>query len=104
MLGRTKGFSLIELLVVIAILSLLMAMLAPSLLRARQAARTVVSSTNLHVIGQTAHLYAADNNNFVPRDAWYGADYGTPRRRLQLAVAWHEGRQHLPIVTLKRVA
>jgi len=23
---------------------------------------------------------------------------------LQLAVTWHEGRKHLPIVTLKRVA
>ena len=114
MLGRTKGFSLIELLVVIAILSLLMAMLAPSLLRARQAARTVVSSTNLHVIGQTAHLYAADNNNFVPRDAWYGADYGTPGDgsnspspgtragntcRSSRSNAWRSGRRscgHLP--------
>ncbi|MFB3892305.1 MAG: type II secretion system protein [Phycisphaerae bacterium] len=73
-----RAFTLIELLVVIAILALLVSLLVPCLQAARRQAQTVVCSTNLHTMGQGTHLYAADNNNFVPRDYWYWPDYGSP--------------------------
>ncbi len=71
---RCRGFTLVELLVVIAILSLLLTILAPALSRVKVLANMVMCSTNVHAIGRAAQMYAADNNNFVPRDYWYGCN------------------------------
>lgn len=68
--SKRRAFTLIELLVVIAIIALLMSILLPALGQARQAARTLVCSTNLRNIGQAAHLYAQDNRSYAPRDHW----------------------------------
>jgi len=62
-----SGFTLIELLVVIAIIALLMAILLPSLSRAREQARTTRCLSNLKQIGLAMHAYAADYNYRVPR-------------------------------------
>ena len=54
MTSRKKGlraFTLVELLVVIAIISILAAMLLPSLARAREYARNAVCMSNLRQIG-----------------------------------------------------
>lgn len=56
------GFSLVELLVVVAIVATLMAMLLPSLARARGQARSVVCRSNLRQI-VTANLMYADSHN-----------------------------------------
>jgi prepilin-type N-terminal cleavage/methylation domain-containing protein/prepilin-type processing-associated H-X9-DG protein len=65
---RGRGFTLLELLVVIAVIALLIAILLPSLSRARERARTAYCLSNLRQIGTGFYLYAADNN-----------DYTTPR-------------------------
>ena len=61
-----KAFTLIELLVVIAIVSLLLAVLLPSLRKARLQARQVVCASNLRSIGMAIHSYANDFNDTIP--------------------------------------
>jgi len=60
---RAHGFTLIELLVVVAIISLLMAMLMPSLQRARLQARTVLCSNSIRNLELVAFIYHAENSN-----------------------------------------
>ena len=70
MQSRKKiAFTLIELLVVISIISVLMAILLPSLGRAREQARRTACMANLRSIGQGIYLYAHDNDGrLVPGD------------------------------------
>ncbi len=69
------GFTLIELLVVIAIIAVLVALLLPGLVAARESARMIVCGANLRQFG-LAHLqYVADNNKtYVYGAAFGGAD------------------------------
>ena len=55
-----QGFTLIELLVVVAIIALLIAILIPSLGRAKELANRATCSANLHGIMQSMILYAAE--------------------------------------------
>lgn len=57
---RQIGFTLIELLVVVAILALLMAIIMPALAKAKQKARNVLCSANLHQQSIALNAYAAD--------------------------------------------
>ncbi len=66
-LGLT-GFTLIELLVVIAIIALLLAILLPSLGKARDQAKGVRCRNNLKQIGLTFTLYIDDNEGKFPRN------------------------------------
>jgi len=63
---RRGGFTLVELLVVIGIIALLIAILLPSLTKARQQANVVYCQANLRQIGQLIELYAASNNGYMP--------------------------------------
>lgn len=63
--GR-QGVTLLEVLVVIAILSLMMAMLLPSLGRVRESARRVQDLSNLRQLAHACILYAADNDGALP--------------------------------------
>jgi len=60
------GFTLVELLVVVAIIALLIAILLPSLNKAREAGRSVVCMTHLKQIGQAVIMYAGENNQTLP--------------------------------------
>jgi len=60
------AFTLIELLVVIAIISMLIALLLPSLGKARAAAKLSACMANQHHMGIAFVAYAADNEMLVP--------------------------------------
>ncbi|HIJ53359.1 MAG TPA: type II secretion system protein [Planctomycetes bacterium] len=61
-----SGFTLIELLVVIAIVSLLMAIMTPTLSQVRQQAMSVVVNGELYGIGVALESYAIDNEGLYP--------------------------------------
>ena len=63
---RPRGFTLIELLVVIAIIALLVAILLPSLNRAKELARRAVCAANLHATGLSVHMYLEDSEGKFP--------------------------------------
>lgn len=64
--AHARGFTLVELLVAIAILSLLVAILLPSLAASKRATRRTICLANLRGIGTAIHLYAANNNGCIP--------------------------------------
>ena len=65
---RTRAFTLIELLVVMAIIALLAALLLTVINRAKSTAQAVACRNNLKQWGQATHLFAADNQDHLPKD------------------------------------
>lgn len=66
---RSDGFTLIEMLIVIAILSVLVAILIPSLNRAKELARQAVCGSNLHQVGLALMAYVAQERGYIPMEA-----------------------------------
>ncbi len=65
---QKKSFTLIELLVVVAIIAVLVAILLPAIQSAREEAKALQCTNILRSIGQGLHMYANDNNGFIPPD------------------------------------
>ncbi len=63
---RKSAFTLIELLVVISIIALLIAILLPSLSKAKELANRAVCSANERSILQSMIIYAQSDNNYFP--------------------------------------
>jgi prepilin-type N-terminal cleavage/methylation domain-containing protein/prepilin-type processing-associated H-X9-DG protein len=63
---KQNAFTLIELLVVIAIISILAAMLLPTLGRAREKGTTIQCASNLRQLGAALLMYGDENNQLLP--------------------------------------
>lgn len=77
---RKHGFTLIELLVVIAIISLLVAILIPSLQKAKSLAQAVKCQSNLRSISLSLQMYTVDWDEYLPiglrpADTWPNSTY-----------------------------
>jgi prepilin-type N-terminal cleavage/methylation domain-containing protein len=76
--GRMRGiqaFTLVELLVVIAIISILAALLLPTLSKARQITQSIACGSNLRQVGIAFQDYASDHRGALPFAYWvYLAD------------------------------
>ena len=74
---RTQiGFTLVELLVVIGIISLLLAILLPTVARARESANKIKCAANLRSLGHSILLFSQDHKGRVPyhqATPWSGA-------------------------------
>src|ERR1051325_4225226 len=62
--SRRSAFTLVELLVVIGIIALLIAILLPSLNRARAQAKAIACQTQMRTIGQSMLIYANNNRGY----------------------------------------
>ena len=60
-----EGFTIVELLVVIGIIAVLIALLLPTLTRARQQAKTVQCQANLRTVGQMLRMYENENKGWL---------------------------------------
>lgn len=82
MKGRRQAFTLIELLVVISVIALLLGILVPSLSKARQAAKKVISKSNLKQSTSAVVSFACDNKEKYPPTIAY-IENGSPRTWLE---------------------
>ncbi len=68
---KDDGFSIVELLVIIGILSLLIALLLPTLTGARRDANAIACAANLRSIAQGLGVYEVENNGCIPASYSY---------------------------------
>ena len=90
---KSLGFTLIELLVVVSIIALLIAILLPSLNKAREASKRVVCLSNQRQLTQSGIMYAMQNRNrFEYSDPAHGIGH------LLFPYAWNEERFVKPML------
>jgi prepilin-type N-terminal cleavage/methylation domain-containing protein/prepilin-type processing-associated H-X9-DG protein len=65
-MSRKKAFTLVELLVVIGIIALLIALLLPSLQKAKRAAKALACLSNMRQLYMESRMYANQNNDHLP--------------------------------------
>ena len=75
----SSGFTIVELLVVITIMGILIALLLPAVLTAREAARPVQCKNNVRQVGLAA-VHHLDSHRFYPSGGWRWNWVGDPDR------------------------
>jgi prepilin-type N-terminal cleavage/methylation domain-containing protein len=75
---KRRGFTLIELLVVVAIIALLIAILLPSLGKARELSQRSTCAANTRGIMQSMVVYSSDNNDYYPNLRAAGSTTAVP--------------------------
>lgn len=86
--GGFSAFTLVELLVVIGIIAVLVAILLPSLNRARASAQVVNCLSNVRQIAMVSVMYANDNHGYLPRYTDSIPAGNDPRTNLPHARKW----------------
>lgn len=74
--ARRIGFSLVELLVALAVFAILLSILIPAVMNARQRAESSECVSNLRQIGSLVQLYVNENNGKLPFSTTPGATGG----------------------------
>lgn len=72
---KPKGFTLIELLVAIAVIAILMAIIFPAFIRAREDAHSIQCVSNLRQIGMGLTLYLEDSDETFPMNRFPDATH-----------------------------
>jgi prepilin-type N-terminal cleavage/methylation domain-containing protein len=72
-----RAFTLIELLVAIGVIAILAALLLSALHRTKATAQAAECHNNLRQWGVATHLFAADNDDFLPRNGSSGGNSTT---------------------------
>jgi prepilin-type N-terminal cleavage/methylation domain-containing protein len=84
MVTKRRGFTLIELLVVVAIIAVLIAILLPSLGKAKDNAKKTKCLANLNALTKGAVAYSAEWDNFMPPQRGQGANGYQPPMTYQM--------------------
>jgi prepilin-type N-terminal cleavage/methylation domain-containing protein/prepilin-type processing-associated H-X9-DG protein len=92
-----KGFTLIELLVVISIIALLMGILMPALMKAKQHGKRMVCCSNVRILGMANVLYAEEADGwYVPiMDRTLGDNRYWPGNQLFRKLVGYKGKQNV---------
>lgn len=91
-----KAFTLIELLVVVAIITLLIAILLPSLSKAREVARDLKCRTNLRTISMAFFMFAGDHKQVLPGGALPQAQGTQPWQQGWIGMEVDPNNVHMP--------
>lgn len=75
--SRRLAFTVIELLVVIALITVLLAIILPSMTRVRLSARSSMCLSNLHQLTRGAQMYCDEFGDVLPPMRMHGQDGGT---------------------------
>jgi len=92
MIVQRRGFTLIELLVVIAIIAILMAILIPTLNRAKEQAKRGACLSNLRQLQLAWIMYADENDDKIVNGEAYWNPTGTPAAPVPTG-GHHQGEQ-----------